>query len=273
MSSDDSDIPLSDHDEPILVQESEEKAPSFAGKRAFILRQVANYEFYGIYDEDIVEQLAKHFESTEAFSPAVRKSITPRPKDDSIRSKLLKPPCFEQFKVPKVTGLASKRQQSFEKPLFERATNLRDILVPLTAASLLVDDDPEVAKNIIDFLLEDLTREFQKVNFQRVVAITPDPDVRKALSLGESHALLDLDVQDNLKNAKKLAKTFEKKRTSPATHQEKRSFNQHRNTNDHPYLPPVSPPSSSSTTHPGSKRGNPSTRSRGGQTRGGRPTD
>jgi hypothetical protein len=189
---------------------------SSSQSRASTLEKIANLEFYGIYDEEFIANLANIFDVQQTFSPSVREARAPRPKDDSIRKSIINPPCFEQFKVPKVTGLASKRAQGFEKPLFDRAVSLRNILVPLTAASVLIPDDPKTSSMIIDFILDELTREFQKLNYDRIIAVTPDSDVRKALSLDDSHALRDDDVLDHLKSAKKLAKTFEKKKQSRA---------------------------------------------------------
>src|SRR3989338_6004906 len=144
--------------------------------------------------------------------PFVSPETLVRKKDDSIRKALLDPPCFEQFKVPKVIGLASKRTQAFEKPLFDRASSIRNTLVPLSAALILLKTDPQTAEMTLTELLKDLMKEFQKVNYDRVIAVAPDPDVRKALSLPVSHALRDEDVLVDLKAAKKLAKTFEPKK-------------------------------------------------------------
>ena len=248
--------------------------------RVGILERIKNLEFYGVYDREFLSDLSEIFEQHQVFSPSVRESRDPRPKDDSIRKALLDPPCFEQFKVPKVLGLASKRTQAFEKPLFDRASSIRNTLVPLSAALILLKTDPQTAEMILTELLKDLIKEFQKVNYDRVIAVTPDPDVRKALSLPGSHALRDEDVLDDLKAAKKLAKTFEPKK--PGKHRRGNRSQSERSSasrssssrsDSHPAaqldlsssnLAPSSQPASSSNSSSSSTRGT--------STRGGRPS-
>lgn len=214
------------------------------------LEKIANLEFYGIYDHEVIESLQDIFDQNQTFSPSVRESRSAREKDDSIRKSVLNPPCFEQFRVPKVSGISSKRAQSFEKPLYDKALAIRNVLVPLSAASLICREDPAAAQLIIQFILEDLTREFQKVNMDRVIAITPDPLVRKALALDASHALRDDDIIDQLKSAKKIASTFSQKK-SKGRHRPLPETNP-----DKPSQVPFSPYKPSSST----QRGRPKSR-------------
>ena len=107
------------------------------------LEKIANLEFYGIDDSEVIKSLQDLFEIEQTFSPSVQESRSSRPKDDSIRKSALNPPCFEQFKVPKVSGIGSKRAQGFEKPLYEKALAIRNVLLPLSAASLFCKDELE----------------------------------------------------------------------------------------------------------------------------------
>ena len=196
---------MSDEDEP----STSSKIPlAPQSKRIDRLRDLSSLEFWSIYDPELVEEMKSIFEQDETFSPSASDALDKIPKDESLRDKLLNPPCFQEFKIPQVIGLASRRQQGFEKPLFDQATQLRNTLVPLTAAALLLEEEPEAAQEIIHYLLDDLTKKLKETNYKRIIAITPDPKTRKAMQLNNSHALKDHKVQKDLKAAKKLASTF-----------------------------------------------------------------
>ena len=65
MSDNKTHIVNSDDDE--VDQSPSTPSTSLASKRASILQQVINYEFYGIYDADFIDQLSSHFEISETF--------------------------------------------------------------------------------------------------------------------------------------------------------------------------------------------------------------
>lgn len=157
----------------------------------------------------------REFLSTnETLSPASRSSLQKKKRDASISRDLLSPPCFDEFKLPSVTGLPSSRQAEFEKPLYKRAMQTRQILLPLLASRTLRSSDPDLANEIVDLLCEQLSDDLKAINYKRVIAVTPDPLVRKAMSLAPESAFLDQDVIDIVKSSKKLADSYRQSKKS-----------------------------------------------------------
>ena len=113
-----------------------------------------------------------------------------------------------------MNGLPSSRQQAFEKPLFERACQIRSVLLPLLAASSVFESDPSLCKEIIASILTQLSDDLKKVNYKRLISVTPDPLARKALALTTDSAFIQPEVIDLVKASKKLADNYRSKKKS-----------------------------------------------------------
>jgi len=237
--------------------------------RRNLLEAQINLSFFGLYPIDVIQSLRDTFEENQTFSPGIRESLTKTPPDDSLRQILLDPPCFEEFKIPSTKGAASSRQAAFEKPLFDQACQLRSILLPLTAAKIMLEEGEErTGLQVINLLLEKITKDFQELNYKRIVAVTPDPATRKFMKLKSDNAFLNPDVQLVAAESKKLAKTFAPPKKPPrSTH---RPTEQHqRTTPTRSSTPSVSTPSTRPTPRTPPIRGSPPQRR--GRQRGSAP--
>ena len=209
------DVDNSDSDDQ---QEPMSKAhsPSTRERRRELLIVQNNLTFYGLYNAEFIDDMRASFDEDQTFSPGQKESLAKTPNDASLRKHILEPPCFEEFKIPSIKGAASSRQAAFERPLYDQAVQLRAILLPLTAAKMLLDaNETDSASEILLHLLDKIRKDFQQTNLKRVFAITPDPEMRKLMKLAPDHALLDTDVIAIATASKKLAKTFSTLKSSP----------------------------------------------------------
>lgn len=195
---------------------SKAHSPSTRERRRELLIVQNNLTFYGLYNAEFIDDMRASFDEDQTFSPGQKESLAKTPNDASLRKHILEPPCFEEFKIPSIKGAASSRQAAFERPLYDQAVQLRAILLPLTAAKMLLDaNETDSASEILLHLLDKIRKDFQETNLKRVIAITPDPEMRKLMKLAPDHALLDTDVIAIATASKKLAKTFSTPKSSP----------------------------------------------------------
>ena len=183
----DSNQPLPDMTQAISIQKQ-------------LLQNQERLARFGLYPEIVVDATKRELDVLQAFDPSL--SADKRTPLSPHQAQLIKPPCFDEFKIPNMIGLGVDKEA--ERVLFTQAMQIKDILVPLTAAILLLPNNQEFALDILSSIKTDLVEKLQCINFKRFVAQLPSDRSRLIATAPENSVLRHDPTLDLLKQIQSL---------------------------------------------------------------------
>lgn len=201
-SSEDQDVsPDSDLDSPLSSN------PAILARHELLRTQI-ELDLYGIYGEARFNRVISSLEDRGAWS------MTSGPTEDKDQSTetlldqaIINPKCFNQTKIPSLKSFLSFNGDRFEKPHFEQALQLKNLLLPISLAlDALHENDTELATTILTSLEQKTIRDLQVANYNRLVSKFPDKNARTLLKLPKHHAAHDEEVVDLVDRVRKLQK-------------------------------------------------------------------
>jgi hypothetical protein len=173
-----------------------------------LLKTQIELDLYGIYGETRFNRVVNSLEDRGAWS------MTRGPGEDKDKSTetlleqaIINPKCFHETKIPSLKSFLSFNGDKFEKPHFDQALQLKNLLLPISLAlDSLHNGDVELATTIITSLEKKTIRDLQIANYNRLVSKFPDKNARTILKLPKHHAAHDEEVIDLVDKVRKLQK-------------------------------------------------------------------
>ncbi len=165
-----------------------------------LLQNQERLALFGIYPEIVVDATRRELDALQAFDPSL--SEDKRTPPSPHQAQLLKPLCFDEFKIPNMIGLGVDKEA--ERVLFIQAMQIKDILVPLTASILLLPNNQDFALDILSSIKMDSVEKLQCTNFKRFVAQLPSDRSRLIATAPENSVLRHDATLDLLKQIQSL---------------------------------------------------------------------
>lgn len=230
-------------------------------QREMMLARYLDMQKYGPYPSELIDDILNQIEEQGVLCASLSEEY--RQKLDQTGELYIKPPCFKEIPLPSMTALPGGRDKE-ESALFQKALALKEILLPIMAASTLLNiEEPDVflAKKIIAYVETFIISNLQETNWKRFTSKIADKDTRKILNAPAHSITNDSTAMEKLKQADTLrastSRTYNRKDRRQKPDNRRNLWNQRRTQPDqqirdspteasHP--PPSLPPAPESQT-------------------------